>query len=63
MKKPPTVEIVKSSYQPTRAELEDATPLEELSAGATVLQRMEALADAMLRPVTFRRIAKPRNRR
>ena len=56
-----TVEIVKSSYQPTKAELEDDTPLN--LPGRTVLERMEALADVMLRSVQFRRISKPRSRR
>ena len=60
-KKPRTVEIVKSSYQPTQAEMKDDAPLK--LPGQTVLERIESLADAMLRPVKFRRISKPRTRR
>lgn len=59
--KPRTVEIVSSSYQPTQDEMKDDTPLK--LPGQTVLERMEALADAMLTPVRFRRISKPRTRR
>ena len=54
MKKPKTVEMVKSSYQPTKAELE-----EDLRADAS----MEQIADALLSPVKIRWIDKPRNRR
>ncbi len=52
--KPKTVELVKSTYQPTKAEQE-----EEFRAGAS----MEEIADAVLSPVNVRWIDKPRNRR
>ena len=53
-KKPKTVELVRSTYQPTKAE-----KAEEFQADASV----EQMADALLRPVTVRWIDKPRNRR
>ena len=53
-KKPKTVELVRSTYQPTKAE-----KAEEFQADASV----EQMADALLRPVNIRRIDRPRNRR
>ena len=53
-KKPKTVELVRSAYQPTKAEKG-----EEFQADASV----EQMADALLRPVNVRWIDKPRNRR
>ena len=53
-KKPKTVELVRSTYQPTKAE-----KCEEFQTDASV----EQMADALLRPVTVRWIDKPRNRR
>ncbi len=53
-KKPKTVELVRSTYQPTKAE-----KCEEFQAEASV----EQMADALLRPVNVRWIDKPRNRR
>ena len=52
--KPKTVELVKSEYQPTKAEQK-----EELRVDAS----MEEIADAILKPVNFRWIDKPRGRR
>ena len=49
-----TVELVRSTYQPTKAEKG-----EEFQADASV----EQMADALLRPVNIRWIDKPRNRR
>lgn len=54
MKKPKTVEMVRASYQPTKAEQE-----EEFRVDAS----MEEIADALLSPVNIRWIDKPRNRR
>ena len=59
--KPRTVELVKSSYQPTKAELEEEVSLD--IPGDSVLERMENLAKAMMRPVNIRWINKPRSRR
>lgn len=59
--KPRTVELVKSSYQPTKAEQEEEISLD--IPGDTVLERMENLAKAMIRPVNIRWISKPRSRR
>ena len=59
--KPRTVELVKSSYQPTKAEKEEETSLH--IPGDSVLERMENLAKAMVRPVNVRWISKPRSRR
>ena len=52
--KPKTVELVKSEYQPTKAEQK-----EEFRVDAS----MEEIADAVLNPVNVRWIDKPRNRR
>ena len=52
--KPKTVELVKSSYQPTKAEKE-----EEIQINAT----LDELGEAAVRPVNIRWIDKPRNRR
>ena len=49
-----TVELVRSTYQPTKAE-----KCEEFQTDASV----EQMADALLRPVNVRWIDKPRNRR
>lgn len=59
--KPRTVELVKSSYQPTKVEQEEEISLD--IPGDSVLERMENLAKAMTRPVNIRWISKPRNRR
>ena len=53
-KKPKTVELVRSPYQPTKSEKG-----EEFQADASI----EQMADALLRPVNIRWIDKPRNRR
>ena len=53
-KKTKTVEMVKSSYQPTKAEQQ-----EEFMTDAS----LEQIADAVLSPVDIRWIDKPRNRR
>ena len=49
-----TVELVRSAYQPTKAEQE-----EKVRANAS----MEEIADAVLSPVNVRWINRPRNRR
>ena len=60
MKKPrhnpqhPTIELVKDSYQPTKAELE---------ADMRVEADFEELARALVQPVNIRWIDRPRNRR
>ncbi len=51
---PKTVELVRSDYQPTKAEQE-----EEFRTDAS----MEEIADAVLSPVNVRWIDRPRNRR
>ena len=56
-----TVELVHSSYQPTKAEKEEEFILKV--PGETSLDRMGKLARAVLRPVKPRWIRKPRNRR
>ena len=58
---PRTVELVKSSYQPTKAEKEEEISLD--IPGDSVLERMESLAKALVRPVNVRWISKPRSRR
>ena len=52
--KPKTVELVKTSYQPTKAEME-----EEFTVDAS----FEDLTKAVVQPVKLRWIDKPRNRR
>ena len=60
MKKPrhnpqdPTIELVKDSYQPTKAELEQDMRVEA---------DFEELARALVQPVNIRWIDRPRNRR
>lgn len=53
-KKPKTVELVKSSYQPTKREKAEAV---RTDAG------FEEIADAVLAPVKIRWIDRPRSRR
>ena len=62
MKKPTskTVELVKSSYQPTKAEKEEEFKMDH---PGTTLERMEALADGLLQPIKPRWIDCPRSRR
>ena len=61
MKKPKTVELVKSSYQPSKAELEDEFQLD--IPGDTTMQRLKNLTRAMVQPIKPRWIGKPRTRR
>ena len=58
--KPKTVELVKSDYQPNKAELEEEFELDV--PGKTVDQRMRNLTMGLLQPVKIRRINKPRKR-
>ena len=65
MKKPKKqrkiVELVKSTYQPTKAEKEEEFSLD--IPGRTIAERMSQLAKAVKGPIKPRWIAKPRNRR
>lgn len=54
--KPRTVELVRSTYQPTKAEMEEKWDVPE---GLT----LEQITKAVLQPVNIRWIDKPRNRR
>ena len=59
--KPKTVEIVRSYYQPTKAELEEE--LEPLDIpGRTADQRMRNLTAGLQQPVKVRRIDRPRKK-
>ncbi len=60
MKNPKTVELVKSTYQPTKAEMEEEFKMDHTG---TVRERMEALADGLLQPIKTRWIDRPRSRR
>ena len=60
MKKPKTVELVRSNYQPTKAEMEEEFKMDH---PGTVKERMEALADGLLQPIKARWIDRPRSRR
>ena len=60
--KPKTVELVKSTYQPTERELKDGmTASLRKRDGST--PSMEEIAGALLKTVNVRLIDKPRNRR
>ena len=59
-KKPKIVELVKSDYQPTKAELEEEFELDV--PGDTVDQRMKNLTLGLMQPVKIRKIGKPRKR-
>ena len=62
---PKTVELVRSSYRPTKAEInqEFEVDLPEDASPNHVDAVMEGLGKAMTQPVSFRRIDKPRSRR
>lgn len=59
--KPKTVELVKSSYQPTKAEMEEEFSVEV--PGDTVEERMANLGRAITRTVSVRWTDRPRTRR
>ena len=59
MKKPKTVELVKSTYQPTKAEMKKEFKMDH---PGTVKERMEILADGLLQPIKTRWIDRPRSR-
>ena len=60
MKKPKTVELVKSTYQPKKQEMEEEFRQDH---PGTVSERMEALVKGLLQPVKIRWIDRPRLRR
>ncbi len=60
-RKPKIVELVKSDYQPTKAELEEEFDLDV--PGETMGERMDFLGRALTETVNIRWIDKPRNRR
>ena len=64
MKKPKTVELVRSTYRPTKAEInrEFEVDLPEDDDPNYVDAAMEELGGAMVQPASFRRIDKPRSR-
>ena len=55
------VELVKSDYQPTKAELEEESTL--YVPGKILNERMKYLAMGLLQPAKLRRIARPPKRR
>ena len=55
MTKPRTIELVRSTYQPTKAELKQTND--------PIPASFEEVARAMVQPVRVRRIDKPRDRR
>ena len=59
-KKPRTVELVKSTYQPTKAEMDEKFKMDH---PGTVRERMAALAKGLLQPIKTRWIDRPRSRR
>ncbi len=65
-RKPKTVELVRSTYQPTKAEKEEEFSLHSKDENVDLENLdsvMGALGSAMTQPVNFRRIKKPRARR
>ena len=62
MKNPRTLELVKSDYQPSKAEREQKISL-EFPDGLSDMEKFNMIADAMLKPVKIRWIDKPRSRR
>ena len=59
--KPKTVELVKSDYQPTKAELDEE--FDPDIPGDTIEERMDFLGSALTETVNIRWIDKPPNRR
>ena len=57
---PKTVELVRSTYQPTKSERDEEFKMDH---PGTVKERMEALADGLLQPIKARWIDRPRSRR
>ena len=64
-KEPKTVELVRSTYRPTKAEInqEFEVDLTEDDSPNHADASMEEIGRAMTQPVSFRRIDKPRSRR
>ena len=62
MKKPKTVELVKSTYQPTKRELKEGMDANLRKRDGST-PSMEEVAGALLDTVNVRLIDKPRNRR
>ena len=62
MKKPKTVELVKSTYQPTKWELNEGMDANLRKRDGST-PSMEEVAGALLDTVNVRLIDKPRNRR
>ena len=60
MKKTKTVELVKSTYQPTKSEMEEEFTLRKPDGSGP---SVEDIAQAVLQPVKPRWIDKPRSRR
>lgn len=58
---PRTVELVKSSYQPTKSEKEEKISLD--IPGETIADRIRNLAKSVRGPVNIRWINRPRTRR
>ena len=62
--KPKTVEIVRSGYRPTKAEINQEFEVDLPDENPNYVDAvMEDLGKAMVQPASFRRIDKPRNRR
>ena len=59
--KPKMVELVNTSYQPTKVEKESPVALNV--PGDTIEEQMESIGKALMQPVKIRWIDKPRNRR
>jgi hypothetical protein len=63
-KEPKTVELVRSTYRPTKAEINQKFSVDlPVKDPKYVDAAMEELGRAMVQPVSFRRIDKPRSRR
>ena len=60
VKKPKTVELVRTTYRPTKSEINQEF---EVDLPENVDEAMDELGKAMMQTVRFRRIDKPRIRR
>ena len=54
------VELVRSTYHPTKAEMEEEFRIDH---PGTVMEKMDALAKGLLQPIKARWIDRPRSRR
>ena len=59
---PKTVELVRSTYQPSKSELDADVSLHNVP-GDTIHERARNLAKALIRPVNVKYVRRPKKRR